>query len=468
MKKTIFILLISVLLASCDTDSFLDVKPTGKLIPETVADFDKLLENPSNQYYAYRNTFYMDPDVELGPNGDQRLWSLSMKRQYEWAEHIFNEDENDYDWNYNYQYIYIHNMILGEIDDAPLGTASEGDRVRIKAEALAMRAMNLYILVNEYAAHYDANNLDAPGVPMPLEINLQAQLPRTPIGEIYTQIEGDLETAASVLMEKRPGRNDHANFRPGYASILGLQAEIALRKGEFAKAAQKADAALAQYSFLYDMTTWTHKYEGNPWGGIEGDNGNDLRYQTANKETIWNKSSMFIYGNPGVYWNMELEDMMDQVNDMRYVLFSSKIDYYGTDISPYTSYATYYQYRSGGITVPKLYLISAEGKARTGDGAGALAMLDILRNKRIKNNTPLTFVDNASALQTVKNERRKELVFTCNNFQDLKRYHSYGDIIPTYTRTINDQVHTLAPGSDKYIVPIPRKIIKFNPNLDID
>ena len=65
MKKTIFILLISVLLASCDTDSFLDVKPTGTLIPEEVAHYDKLLENPTQQYYAYNNTYYMDPEVEL-------------------------------------------------------------------------------------------------------------------------------------------------------------------------------------------------------------------------------------------------------------------------------------------------------------------------------------------------------------------------------------------------------------------
>ncbi len=467
MKKTIFILLISVILASCDTDSFLDVKPTGSLIPETVADFDKLLEDPSNQYYAFYNCYYMDPEVELGPQGDDRLWQIKWKRQYEWAEHHYNEEDNDPSWNSAYQYMYIQNMILDEIDDAPLGTASEADRSRVKGEALAMRAISLYLLVNEYATHYNASNLEAPGVPMPLVIDLQAQLPRSTVGEVYTQIEADLEAAIPLIKDTRPGINMKAKFRPGYASILGLKALIALRKADFANAATYADQALAKYDFLYDKTTWEHKYAGDPWGGIAGQEGIEQLGVTSNKEALWGKLSAITESDPGIYWNQELEMLFDQANDMRYALYSSKNNSFGQDISPYTSYAGFKEYKNGGVSVPMLILCSAEAKARSGNGAGAIAMLNVLGPKRIVGYTPISHVDNASTLRLVLEERRKELCYSIINFMDLKRYHSYGETVPTYTRTIQGQVHTLAPGSDKYNVPIPRNVVNFNPNLDL-
>lgn len=56
-------------------------------------------------------------------------------------------------------------------------------------------------------------------------------------------------------------------------------------------------------------------------------------------------------------------------------------------------------------------------------------------------------------------------MFTGLNLWDLKRYHAYGESIPTFTRIVNGETFTLEPGSSKYIVPISKKVKAFNPNL---
>ena len=51
MKKIYIIVLTTVLLCGCN--SFLDVTPKGKLIPNKVQDFDELMGDPLNVSAAY-------------------------------------------------------------------------------------------------------------------------------------------------------------------------------------------------------------------------------------------------------------------------------------------------------------------------------------------------------------------------------------------------------------------------------
>ena len=79
--------------------------------------------------------------------------------------------------------------------------------------------------------------------------------------------------------------------------------------------------------------------------------------------------------------------------------------------------------------------------------------------------TNADFADNAAVLKRVKEERRKELIATGYNFVDQKRYHAYGDAVPTFTRTIGSKTVTLAPGSANYVLEVSPKVKSLNPNL---
>jgi hypothetical protein len=112
-------------------------------------------------------------------------------------------------------------------------------------------------------------------------------------------------------------------------------------------------------------------------------------------------------------------------------------------------------------------LDNAEAKVRNGDGQGAIDMLNQLAVYRYTTReATFTYTNDADALQEVKDERRRELCYTGNNFIDQKRYFAYGETIPTFTRTIpSGETFTLEPGSDKWVVPIARLVQYSNPNL---
>ena len=65
MKKILKTIIISIILVSCNNDNFLDVIPNGTLIPQTVEDFDMLLEDPFVTYGVWTNLNYMDPDLYM-------------------------------------------------------------------------------------------------------------------------------------------------------------------------------------------------------------------------------------------------------------------------------------------------------------------------------------------------------------------------------------------------------------------
>ena len=113
-----------------------------------------------------------------------------------------------------------------------------------------------------------------------------------------------------------------------------------------------------------------------------------------------------------------------------------------------------------GITMDELYLIAAESYARTNDIAHAIDMLNSLLITRWKTGTfvPFSASTKEEALQIIKEERRKELLFRGIRWADIKRYNRDGDAI-TLTRTIGGQTYTLPPNDPRYAIAIPEDII---------
>ncbi len=464
MKKILKTIIISIILVSCNNDNFLDVIPNGTLIPQTIEDFDKLLEDPFVTYGVWTNLNYMDPDLYMSDLTYNGLTDMERQLQYEWDESPYGLTKDDKDWIDRYKYIYIFNLIISEIDNADLGNRTESERNKIKGEAYAQRAFEYFILVNEYAHHYSSSNIDLPGVSLSLELDLDAKLSRATIGEIYAQIEKDLDVAEPLLLENAEDYNQTANFRPGIASLYGLKALVALYKGEFENAVTFSDKSLEYYDYLYDYNTFSLATPGNPWSGLTIQ---DFEGNYDNKECIWNRNLKQTHFNPASLYSTELADLYDKTNDLRWTLFSSQTNIDEVDVSPYFCFAAFNYYTQSGITTPNIYLVNAEAKVRTGDGSGAITILNKLLEKRITNFIPLVYADDQTTLQVIKEERRKELRMTGYNLIDLKRYHAYGESIDTYTRTNpSGEVFTLEPGSDKYVVPISEKIKQINPNLN--
>ena len=467
-KRYLYLLMALITVSACQNpDEFLDVEPTGVVIPTTLEDYDKMLQDYAILRSVGKNTRFIDPDVF---HNDRSFASIANTYEfvsaYTWQHDIFEPGRADSDYADFYYYIHVMNEILSKVDGAEPGNFNEANRNYVKGDALAQRAFEYFLLVNEYAHHYDPANLDEPGVPMPLKVDLQAQLGRSTVGEIYTQILKDLNAALNAYGDGYLAINSYANFRPGRASVYALLAEVNLFMGDFDDAVINSNKALELYSFLYDYKTIGFTNPSNLWSGYN--NSQQFYFGTLNREVIWNRYNYWGFTNPFHLYAPDLEALYDKANDRRWFLFSNQKSSSGIDVSPYYVYMHASSERNIGLSVPRLMLTNAEAKVRTNDGAGAITVMNRLLQNRLSNFTQLSYVNDATTLQLIKNERRKELAGTSINVFDQKRYHVYGDPVPTYTRTnpLTGVTYTLEPGDDGYVVEISRAVKDINPKLN--
>ena len=131
-----------------------------------------------------------------------------------------------------------------------------------------------------------------------------------------------------------------------------------------------------------------------------------------------------------------------------------------------------------GLRTAEVYLIAAEANARLGNLDAAAGYVNRLRAKRfsapqlLSSSTP-----QQEMVQTIIQERRKELLFGFHRFFDLKRLNTEPEYRKTVTRTfpvVNvsetypQKTYTLRPDSRLYIIPFPRSARDKNPNLTLN
>lgn len=145
MKNNIYKLITLAVLAfslvSCD--SFLDIKPLGKVIPTTLEDYRELFTTVYNNQINDRSKCDMRTD-EIQVNGnefDQNNYSYIEK----WDVENFGEQ---FEWAYYYSNMYTCNIIIKNKDKMKNGTPEEVNQ--LVGEAYMMRAYSHFNLVNIY------------------------------------------------------------------------------------------------------------------------------------------------------------------------------------------------------------------------------------------------------------------------------------------------------------------------------
>jgi hypothetical protein len=114
-----------------------------------------------------------------------------------------------------------------------------------------------------------------------------------------------------------------------------------------------------------------------------------------------------------------------------------------------------------GLATDELYLIRAEGRARTADLGGALADLNLLRKNRYSKSTysDLVSADAKTVLRWVLDERWKELLMRGLRWSDLRRLNMEADYQRTLVRVAGGIRYELQPGDPRYLWPIPLVVI---------
>lgn len=443
MKYIIFSAVI-ILLSACTEK--LDIKPDQSLIvPETVADFQAVLDN------AEIINAYVPSYGEAGADNyyitDARYNALSTNGErsaYIWGKDIFPLNDIALDWAYGYIRINYCNLVLEGLEQLSAGAGSI-EYNNVKGAALFFRALSFYTLAGEFCKPYDSSTAATdPGLPLRMTSDMQALYQRASVKATYEQVLSDLAAAAALLPDMPAFKT-----RPSKVALYGLLARIHLSLKHYQEALGYVNQSLAIYHKLLDYNTL------DPGSSLPFDRFNDevLLFAKLSATGLLRMSAMIV--DSTLY--KQYHD-----NDLRKSLFFRdgtggiklfKGTYCGNSLQHF-----------GGIAVDEMYIIRAECYARSGDAVHAMEDLNTLLRTRWKSGTytDLTAADPDDALKKVLAERRKELLFRGLRWVDLRRLNKDPRFATTLTRKINGAIFQLPANDPRYVYPIPEDEIKYS------
>ena len=458
MKNVTTILAICVVVMLTGCNDYLDIKPKGEKIPTTVSDYETLLnyesvQKVSDTYPAYLTDDVFLPDVAEG-TATPGLNSVdqSIRNLYLFKKEVFGDAQDDGFWFASYNRIYYYNTVIDNIMNAD--GSDKQQKLSIRAEALISRALEYLYLVNGYAKYYDVRTADSdPGVPLILDEDISKKnLVRASVKDVYAQIQSDLQTALPNLPMQAKGNAFRASKAAGY----GVLAKMYLYMGNYAEALKAANEVLEINNSLLDLKKYAVVKAQSSIGRT------NVPQDIDNPENIYIKFAPYVYGlSSKVFGSDELISLFSE-DDMRLqVYFTKNFRNIPTDKYVWAPYLR----ANLAVSSPEIYLIAAECEAREGSIERAIALINKLRDNRIKNNTDIVATDRNDALQKVLEERRRELAMSgMVRYIDLKRLNQESQFAKTVTHVTGEGTFSLEPNSPLYVLPIPAKVMRFNKN----
>lgn len=451
MKATTytFACLMLIMLSSCKKDYF-DAKPnTGIITPQTIADYNKLLDyiavSPKTSALPQMSS---DDYYYLTSSAWQATSSKTERNAYIWASNLFDGEVLRQDWNTPYQGIFYANNALDGLANIPINANNQTEWNNLKARALFLRAYEYFDLVENFAAAYDSTSSKADlGVPLKLESGIDVIKQRATVEQTYNQILTDLATSSPLLPLSLPS----ARNQPSKISLMALTARIYLSMRKYSLAEKYADSCLSIYNVLVDYNTVSTT--------------SSTPFPYTNPELLFH-STMVSY--PAAQYDNGTRMSIDTVlyrsydiNDLRPKIYF--VDRGASGIYPKRGYIGSGFQPFSGLAMDEVYLIKAECAARRNDLTNSMGALNTLLAKRYVTGTYVNYNPSNSqdALNKILLERRKELVWRGRRWSDLKRLNKEGANI-TLSRKLDGTTYMLAPNSPLYVFPIPDDEISFS------
>ena len=461
-------------IVSCKKD-FLEIVPKGKLIATQVSDYNLLLSNLSLLNMSNGGSLAQAAmgDEVAAANPYFAGTDLRTQRLFRWDAVIYEPAELATEMGVLMENLYTYNKVINEIENASGGL--EEQKQSIKAEALAGRAWIYFQLINYYGKPYDAATAASdPGYPIIRVSNVtDNNFTRASVKEVYDFIVSDLQAAIPQL----PARTTH-RLRMSKSAGEALLGKVLMFMGKFDVAEPLLNAALND---LANADIRVRLYDYNVTfapGGLFlpiSIFGPTTPTAPNTEENIYAKQ--FI--NSLTFASSELVLHPDAA-----ALFKPsdlRLKFYTTQ--PYPSgevYAGGALRKAGpissqiGVTVPDLYLLLAECRARNNDLTGAVNIAETFRKHRMPQQDaaiPTAIASDKIALvKFILEERVREFALLGYRWFDMRRLSVDADYKSTvkYTHTLFDQAgntstFTLRP--ERLVMRLPQLIINQNPGM---
>ncbi|MDQ2178608.1 RagB/SusD family nutrient uptake outer membrane protein [Marinifilum sp. D714] len=491
MKFKYIILGIFILTFIGCSDDFLEAEPEAQVTPEQLADLpaSKLAGVIEGKLKGVYSTLLINEAVSnREPYSGQKSYDLVsdlfsgdmvMTAQgygWYWWEYTLQVHSPTYSrptyyWRTFYSLIYSLNGIIETMPTVP----EDPKLASIYAQARGLRGYCYFKLINMLQHPY-LDDMNAPGVPVYTTSVNDAPKGRNSVGEVYTQIVNDLDSAQIAFNVKDVASLGVRDFNEN--ALSAIYAQVALFMGDYEKAEVEAKKAKVGYSFMTES-----KYQSG-FNDINNDEwiwGIDVTTETNNSyDSFFSHVSSVDDGytpfNMYKIMDAELFSHIDE-NDYRYNTF------YNQDADNRAAYGDAWQnkfYNEAGkeldwvsdyvlMRVSEMYLIEAEALARQGkDGEAKTVLLDLI-NARCNNTDPynVASLSGDALLQEIYMQARIELWGEGRALYYKKRFKK--TIIRDYTGSNHGYLLPDMPYNHKDILlMIPDSEINNNPEITPD
>lgn len=369
-------------------------------------------------------------------------------------------------WSFFYQLINNANHLIKNIDNV---SGPEGDKLDIKGQALAYRAMSYFYLVNLFSKHYNAGDLNAPGVPIytePTDANTIHQ-GRGTIAQVYNRILTDIQDAITLLEEA--GKNySTAKYMISLDVARGLYARIALTINDWPTAANQAELAKSAY-ILGNPTTLTTGFNSNAdseWMWASDLTGEQYEARGLRTFIGWMDEEGAGYANVGTYRYIT-KDLYDKIdaNDSRKEWFQADRKQRKFKFANKTSV----EFNDLLMRAAEMHLIEAEARYRNGEEGDAKLILESLVQTRYTNGATYTAPSGPALLEEILLQRRIELWAEGQAFFDVTRLQrglNRATGTGNHQRSVTGGVLTLPANDAKFLFKLPQREIDANQAID--
>lgn len=442
MKK-IYLTLLTIglgIFTSCD--NFLDIVPTGEVIPKTLEEYRALQLSAYLKLPDRGLTSFRSDELDLAPA------DATSKDSYKdislWNDDTQSDMTLQFDWKNFYTAIYFTNQIIE--NESKITEGNSTDIKQLVGEAYLLRAYAHFVLVNLYGKPYKASSASTDkGVPIQLTTDVEKVLTRSSVDAVYQAVLNDIKEAEKRITVK--SWDTGYNYRFTTVAVEALKSRVYLYMGDgfWDKSLEASKNVLEIKSDLVDLNVGNTPLPNNY---------SSTEMIVALEQTV-NASRV-----QGMFMNRNLINLYG-TGDLR------KSKYY-TAVT-----ASIYTVAKGGsrtyactFRTGEIYLNAAEAAFHTDKLDDTKGYLLTLLKKRYNTNgyTRIELEVNAltkeNFLEYLYNERFKELAVEGHRWFDLRRTTQ-----PRIEKTYSGQTYVLEQGDARYTIRIPREAIESNPNL---
>ncbi len=406
--------------------------------------------------------------------------------------------------------VYV-NSILDYVDQVE---GTEYKKNYLKAQAYALRAFYYLNLVNIYGEPY-SKGLDGQGIPLRTTgAKENRKMTRNTVGEVYARIEQDLLDAIDLFEDMEMKEQDR-EWHPTMPMALLLAARTYLYMGDWEQAEHYAQKLIDDWSHEFEVMDLNQLIEDGYTNDDPSNPGSQRFWEHfktySNDENIWVYGAAYdlveltgqdlrqgaaLQNNVYPMLTLASDDLVGsyEEDDLRRktYLVRNLYDNSGEDHGSYRAYAkmAISQDASGmadggnyrflpltnatdfgySLRISEAWLILAEALAEQGDTGGALAALDEVQSKRVKDGVIPAKYRTGDIVDMVREERRREFCFEGMRWSDLRRWGMPRIEHVWYNTTIGSQSGTemkyvLEQGDPGYTLPIPEDIMGKNQDL---